>query len=731
MQLDYTNYQLICDMEKLKISNFRKIKDELEIDFAPTTFLTGTNNSGKSTIIKSILIINDYLNSMNLFELDFNGPNSINHKINSFNNAKSLLNSAENSRHICFEVKSNGKIISAKFEKHPTKETFGILNKLKITYDKYPGDFLELINIDNKEFFINKNSENLSSSWYKIDKIQQINSLLKDITSDFFNGDLKNWVDDPLLSEEENIDAELNELEWGKKEIKVEDSYYHAKLLLKIYRLSKRKEFIDDSLRWIQNHPGTNTDRGHNVYHLINDIKVNKNEPFLILHNENSSQDLSSYYKSSSFSFAGNKYLIHKGEIDNIKDYIAILRNLEYHPGDKIIKNILKKLEEIKSSDLRKKIAFLKAELEKHNKDNSSKIKSSDYEKLLNELETLNGEAFKIKIFIEKGKLEYLSHHRDIIKQFKEFKKLHSKKYNKLILGNILNRDTREFPTHYSYILHKTRSADAYKGKLARFRIRNIGDRFGIRRQLRDLSNIDVRYLPPFRYTQKSFYFNSNTSSDDIFTKLVMFYNNYPEEIKNFVEHWMQKFKIGKSIEIEHLNKSDISLGFTVQINRLDDKNENIKDLGYGAGQILTIILCFADIISKQSKSTGYRFSSYGRKREIMLIEEPECNLHPALQSRLSDMFYQISQKYGVKIIAETHSEYMIRKSQIKHKSDYDEYKKIKTKPKGPHRHMFKTWYLTDTNEYYDMKYNNDGTFQEEFGSGFFDESSNLAFDLF
>ena len=60
-------------MEKIQIKNFKKIKDECEIDLAPITFLTGTNNSGKSTIIKAILLLQDYFKSQDLFNLNFNG----------------------------------------------------------------------------------------------------------------------------------------------------------------------------------------------------------------------------------------------------------------------------------------------------------------------------------------------------------------------------------------------------------------------------------------------------------------------------------------------------------------------------------------------------------------------------------------------------------------------------------------------------------------------------------
>jgi predicted ATPase len=49
---------------------------------------------------------------------------------------------------------------------------------------------------------------------------------------------------------------------------------------------------------------------------------------------------------------------------------------------------------------------------------------------------------------------------------------------------------------------------------------------------------------------------------------------------------------------------------------------------------------------------------------EVLLIEEPESNLHPALQSKLAVFFVELANKYNKQIIIETHSEYIIRKIQ-------------------------------------------------------------------
>ncbi len=48
----------------------------------------------------------------------------------------------------------------------------------------------------------------------------------------------------------------------------------------------------------------------------------------------------------------------------------------------------------------------------------------------------------------------------------------------------------------------------------------------------------------------------------------------------------------------------------------------------------------------------------------MVLLEEPESNLHPNLQSKLADFLIDASDRFGIKWVIETHSEYFIRKLQ-------------------------------------------------------------------
>lgn len=58
-------------MNKIGFKNFRRFVDFKPIEYKDITFLVGRNNSGKSTMVKALLLISDYLKSGNLKEFHF------------------------------------------------------------------------------------------------------------------------------------------------------------------------------------------------------------------------------------------------------------------------------------------------------------------------------------------------------------------------------------------------------------------------------------------------------------------------------------------------------------------------------------------------------------------------------------------------------------------------------------------------------------------------------------
>ncbi|MBK8493483.1 MAG: AAA family ATPase [Saprospirales bacterium] len=56
------------------LKNFRVFKEETFFELAPITLLTGTNSSGKSSLLKALLLWQDFTKKANDLQLDFSGP---------------------------------------------------------------------------------------------------------------------------------------------------------------------------------------------------------------------------------------------------------------------------------------------------------------------------------------------------------------------------------------------------------------------------------------------------------------------------------------------------------------------------------------------------------------------------------------------------------------------------------------------------------------------------------
>jgi len=152
-----------------------------------------------------------------------------------------------------------------------------------------------------------------------------------------------------------------------------------------------------------------------------------------------------------------------------------------------------------------------------------------------------------------------------------------------------------------------------------------------------------------------------------------------------------------------------------------DGKEINFADLGFGYSQVLPIILKIINFMSDK-----YIFNGRYGNLPTILIEEPEANLHPNLQSKLADIF-AVTLKYipHIKLIIETHSEYFIRKLQ---------YLTAKNEI-APNQSVI---YYFNADKYVNaqepkvkkIEIGKDGNLLDTFGPGFYDETTRLQFDL-
>lgn len=180
---------------------------------------------------------------------------------------------------------------------------------------------------------------------------------------------------------------------------------------------------------------------------------------------------------------------------------------------------------------------------------------------------------------------------------------------------------------------------------------------------------------------------------------------------RKFVTDWMKRFRIGEDFEI-NLHASE---AYTLKVCS-DGKWVHLGDKGMGSIQIMVLILQLATIISQHKDSIS---------GNIVIIEEPELNLHPKLQSKLADLFLTLNEKYGLRFIIETHSEYLIRRTQVMvaEKNFKDERDLADGNP-------FEVYYFPSSGNPYPMGYTVSGRFSEKFDEGFFDEASKSTLAL-
>lgn len=193
----------------------------------------------------------------------------------------------------------------------------------------------------------------------------------------------------------------------------------------------------------------------------------------------------------------------------------------------------------------------------------------------------------------------------------------------------------------------------------------------------------------------------SNVDAFDIALKFQK--NDKDAEKLDFLKEMLRILGIDGEVVVENLEDMAVS----IYIMRNNQKI-NIADLGFGFAQLIPIVL---EIYNQGW--TGY-----------LIMEEPESNLHPALQSKLADLFVFIHKTMpNLHLIIETHSEYMIRKFQfLSAKKEVDINDEI--------IYYFDYDYKTNQSTVKPIEITNDGNLTDNFGPGFLDETAKLQFEL-
>jgi predicted ATPase len=190
-------------LKKITFDNFRVFENKTSLDIHPLTFLTGPNSSGKSSVLKALLLLKSNYNS-DLQVLDFSGPK---HNLGTFENTVNKKGSEKEIMTFGFQTSiSNTGGVNSSFIKEPktTKrsvyhilkefdsEVYNDLN-IELTYQKNERSgklsSIEVFINNENESFLRLDIGNIDEAFHKIkfdlDKITK-NTELKGLFFDNF-----------------------------------------------------------------------------------------------------------------------------------------------------------------------------------------------------------------------------------------------------------------------------------------------------------------------------------------------------------------------------------------------------------------------------------------------------------------------------------------------------------------------------------------------------------------
>lgn len=396
----------------------------------------------------------------------------------------------------------------------------------------------------------------------------------------------------------------------------------------------------------------------------------------------------------------------------------GITLSIDYLKGNINVSKEVVEDEEIDSKKIEviERLEKAKKELENENKKITDKT-SKEAIKLLNSLRTTNEKLKDAKKELpkkhkKKGDLEYvLDYPISLI--------INSKKEN-----NYLDNGISKIVGDFIWI-NDIESRNKEKEKLSKNKLENIlvlsrNTKYltDFAKRLTSLVNEQYFYFIGANPSKQSALFYLRDKNNALAQAIHTYYQltegkEEKEETKRFVEKWMKRFEIGNKFTI--LMQGGEAYEFKI-VEEGSSKEVSLSDKGMGSLQAMTLILKVASLTLLNKKM----------KKEItVLIEEPELNLHPALQSKLTDFFHEVYQEYEFNFILETHSEYMIRRSQlVALEKDYLSNQELDPNP-------FSVFYFHKEEGPYKMNYKTNGDFDKNFGKGFLDVVDNIALEIF
>ena len=238
-----------------------------------------------------------------------------------------------------------------------------------------------------------------------------------------------------------------------------------------------------------------------------------------------------------------------------------------------------------------------------------------------------------------------------------------------------------------------------------------------LKRILQDFSSIieNTEYIEAVRANTRRLY--TNDSQGTGFNELILDYTS--REIDDlaikFINKWLKAFEIADEIIFKNVEGVATSIYLKSYLEEIA-----LADLGYGITQFLPILLKIAleqPVVKKRNHGQIVK--------KLILLEEPETNLHPKLQSLLADFLVDALITFEIRLIIETHSEYIIRRMQVMTAE-----KIVNSEETSIYYFNSPSQTKEGLDQIIEIKILENGSLSKDFGEGFFDEATRMKFEL-